>query len=315
MTRKLEEGMKRLEEKLCDIVKKENVILNKDMSKEVSFKVGGMADAFVVPENLDELCNIIKLLREEDVEYFVMGNGSNFIITDKGYHGVIVKISPKYFGEIKMIKFDDECEIEVEAGILMSTLSRELVKESVAGFEFASGIPGTIGGAVFMNAGAYGGEMQDIVQSVKVIDERGDTKVISASEMEFSYRNSRLQRTKEIVISVKMLLKRGNREEIKRKIAQLTKKRNEKQPVNFPSAGSFFKRPAGYYAGTLIQEAGLKGMTVGRAQVSELHGGFIINLGGATATDVLQLRDICKDEVMKKFGVKLETEIRILGDE
>ena len=139
MTGKLEEDMKRLEEKLCDIVKKENVILNKDMSKEVSFKVGGMADAFVVPENLNELCNIIKLLREEDIEYFVMGNGSNFIITDKGYHGVIVKISPKYFGEIKMIKFDDECEIEVEAGILMSTLSRELVKESVAGFEECKG--------------------------------------------------------------------------------------------------------------------------------------------------------------------------------
>lgn len=307
--------MELIVEKISQIIKKENIYCNKDMSKEVSFKAGGVAKVMVIPENIAQLESLIRVLKDSQVDYFIMGNGSNFFVTDKGYKGVIIKIASESFKNINIVKWDESCEVEVGAGVLLSTLARVLIKEEVAGFEFASGIPGTIGGAIFMNAGAYGGEMKDIVASVQVMNPDGEINWLSNEEMNFSYRHSIVQKSGDIVLSCKLHMKKGKKEEISELVNDLMKRRNEKQPVNYPSGGSFFKRPTGYYAGTLIQEAGLKGKRIGGAEVSKLHGGFIINVGGATATDILKLRDVCIDKVKEDFGVQLEPEVRILGEE
>lgn len=302
---------------LSGVVGSENIEKDADMSKEVSFRAGGRADILVRPQNENELVEVLSILNRSGVEYMVMGNGSNLLIRDGGYRGVIVKISSAAFAGFEILNEEDgEVSIKAGAGMLMASLARKLAESSLAGFEFASGIPGSIGGAVFMNAGAYDGEIKDIIVSAEVIGKDGTgISTVTADEMDLSYRHSIFHNTGDVVISVILKLKKGKREEIEEKMAELGRRRNEKQPVNFPSAGSFFKRPEGYFAGKLVQDAGLKGYSVGGAQVSELHSGFVINKGGATASDIIAVMHHCQDEVFKKFGVRLEPEVRILGED
>ena len=298
--------------KLYEVVGEGNIEKNADMSKEVSFRAGGKADILIKPENREQLQTVLKILDEENQEHLVMGNGSNLLIKDGGYKGVIVKITSEAFSDFKV----EKNIVTVGAGMLMASLAKKLTEESLTGFEFASGIPGSIGGGVFMNAGAYGGEMKDIIISADVLTADGkEIKTLKNSDLKLGYRHSILQKTKDIVLSVTMEFKKGNKEEIAAKINDLGKKRNEKQPVNYPSAGSFFKRPEGYFAGKLVQDAGLKGYTVGGAQVSELHSGFVINIGGATATDIIKVMEHCQNIVFEKFGVNLEPEVRIIGED
>lgn len=306
--------MDKLKDKLKTKIAEENIVIDADMSKEVSFKAGGKADMLVTPQNIEELKFLLQVLDEEKVTHIIMGNGSNLLIKDGGYRGVVVKIAGEGFGNMEVL--EDGLTVKVGAAVLMSTFARFLMNNSLAGFEFASGIPGSLGGAVFMNAGAYGGEIKDVLQEVTAVSQDGMTKqVITACDLDLGYRHSALHENGYIVVDATFKFEKGNRDEILKNINDLGKKRNEKQPVNFPSAGSFFKRPTGYFAGKLVQDAGLKGYTVGGAQVSELHSGFVINIGGATATDIVNLMHHCQDTVYEKFGVRLEPEVQILGED
>ncbi len=287
---------------------------NVDMSKEVSFRAGGKADIMITPQNIGELQSILRLLEEKNVPHIVIGNGSNILIKDGGYRGVVVKISSENFGDIKIL--NDKLSIKAGAGVLMSTLGRFLLEKSLTGFEFGSGIPGSLGGAVFMNAGAYGGEIKDILIEATVLTRDGkELKTLTCEDLQLKYRDSILHKTGDIVIDVTLKLQNSDKKLIEEKMIELNQRRNEKQPVNYPSAGSFFKRPEGYFAGKLVQDANLKGYSVGGAQISEKHGGFVINKGGATATDIVNLMKHCQKEVFEKFGVKLEPEVQILGED
>ena len=283
---------------------------NVDMGRYTSFRAGGKAKELVMPENTDELIELMKEIRESGRKYIVLGNGSNTLICDSGFDGVVVRLG-KAFSDIRR----DGNRLICGSGALMSSVAKAALGENLTGFEFASGIPGSIGGAVFMNAGAYGGEMKDIVEEVTVVKKDGSgVSVLSAEDMDFSYRYSILEKTGDIAVSAVLKLESGDHEQIALKMSELTRRRNEKQPVQYPSCGSFFKRPEGYFAGKLIQDAGLKGLTVGGAQVSELHSGFIINRGGASASDIIDLMHLVQNIVYDKFGVKLEPEVRIIGD-
>lgn len=295
--------------KLSEITGKENVTEACDMSRFTSFRAGGKADCMVQPQNTEQLKAVLQLLAAGDVPYMVMGNGSNILVKDSGYKGVIVKMGDAF----NSIDIDGEV-LTAGCGTLMSQVAKAALEESLTGFEFASGIPGSLGGAVFMNAGAYGGEMVHIVKEAKLVSRDGSREyTLSCDELELSYRHSVLHDTGDIVVSVTLQLAKGNKEEISGTMKELAAKRNEKQPVHLPSAGSFFKRPEGYFAGKLVQDAGMKGFSVGAAQVSPLHSGFIVNNGGATATEILQLMEIVQAAVMEQFGVKLEPEVRIIG--
>lgn len=301
--------MKLLTNRLSDIVGAEQVLAPCDMSKFTSFRAGGKADCLVQPQNAEQLKSVLQLLSKENAEYMVMGNGSNILVRDGGYKGVIVKMGDA-FNEID-VKDDI---VTAGSGALMSSVAKAALDASLTGFEFASGIPGSLGGAVFMNAGAYGGEMVHIIQSATLITRDGSREyTLNCDELELSYRHSVLHETGDIVVSVTMQLAHGNQEEIRNTMKELATKRNSKQPVHLPSAGSFFKRPEGHFAGKLVQDAGMKGMSVGAAQVSPLHSGFIVNNGGATATEILQLMEIVQAAVMDQFGVRLEPEVRIIG--
>lgn len=284
---------------------------NVDMREFTSFKAGGKAREMVILESVEELQEIMQEIHRLKKKYIVLGNGSNTLIKDSGFDGIVVKLGEAF----------NKVTVEGErliccTGALMSVVAKAALAADLTGFEFASGIPGSIGGAIFMNAGAYGGEMKDIVESVTLVKNDGSEVVsLSAADMELSYRHSLLEDTRDVAVAVTLKLKKGNHDEIAGRMADLTKRRNEKQPVQYPSAGSFFKRPAGYFAGKLIQDAGLKGATVGGAQVSDLHSGFIINKGGATATDIIDLMHLVQNTVYDKFGVRLEPEVRIIGDE
>ena len=294
-----------------------NIKKDADMSREVSFRAGGKADILVSPQNREQLVGVLSILNEEDADYLVMGNGSNLLIQDGGYRGVVVKISPAVFADFEVLKEENGyVYVRAGAGMLMGIFARRLADLGFAGFEFASGIPGSLGGAVFMNAGAYDGEIRDIIVSAEVIDRNsGEIKTVDADSMELGYRYSVFHRTGDVILSVVFKLKKGDKGKIEAKMAELNKRRNEKQPVSYPSAGSFFKRPEGYFAGKLVQDAGLKGYTVGGAQVSKLHSGFIINIGGATASDIIAVMKHCQKEVYDQFGVNLEPEVRILGED
>lgn len=281
-----------------------------DMKKFTSFKAGGKAREMVILENIEELKEVLGELRRQKRAYIVLGNGSNTLIKDEGFSGTVIKLG-EAFNQVTV----DGDRLICGTGALMSVVAKEALAADLSGFEFASGIPGSIGGAIFMNAGAYGGEMKDIVESVTLVKNDGsDVITVNADEMELSYRHSILEETRDVAISVTLKLEKGDHQEIAAQMADLTKRRNEKQPVQYPSAGSFFKRPAGYFAGKLIQDAGLKGLSVGGAQVSDLHSGFIINKGGATATDIIELMHLVQNTVYDKFGVRLEPEVRIIGD-
>lgn len=301
--------MKSLTNKIIEIVGAENTILQCDMSKFTSFRTGGKADCLVQPQNTEQLKALLQLLSEGDMPYMVIGNGSNILVKDSGYKGIMVKIG-EGFGDIQI----EGNVLSAGCGALMSRVANAALEASLTGFEFASGIPGSLGGAVFMNAGAYGGEMVQIIKDVTLVSKDGSREyTLRCEDMDLSYRHSILHETGDIAVSVRLQLANGDKEAIGAEMKELAAKRNAKQPVNLPSAGSFFKRPEGYFAGKLVQDAGLKGLSVGAAQVSPLHSGFVVNNGGATATEILQLMEIVQATVLEKFGVKLEPEVRIIG--
>lgn len=295
-------------EKLLSVT--DNVLFDEDMKKHTSFRIGGLADAFVSPESALEIEKIICFCRDTDTPYMIMGNGSNILVSDKGIRGVVIHIG----SGMAKCRIED-CDVYADAGILMSTLSKKLLEENLAGFEFASGIPGTLGGGIFMNAGAYGGELKDIIESVTFICPDGMIKTETAEKLDFSYRHSMFQQDGYIILSCKLKLRKGNYEDIKALMSDYNSRRSEKQPLNMPSAGSTFKRPEGHFAGKLIQDAGLMGYSIGGAQVSEKHAGFVVNKGGATARDILDLIEYIQNTVKDKFGVNLEPEVRFAGEE
>lgn len=300
-----------IKQKTENIVDRAFVRENEPMAAHTSFKAGGRADLFVEPQNGEQLRKVLQLYNKENVKYMVLGNGSNVLVRDGGYRGVIVRIG-EAFSSIKR----EENRIICGSGALMSAAARFAASEGLAGLEFASGIPGSIGGAVFMNAGAYGGEIAQVLSSARIISKDGNREFnMTADELQMGYRHSVLHETGDVTVEAVFELQPADINEIKDNIADFTERRNSKQPVNYPSAGSFFKRPEGYFAGKLIQDAGFKGLSVGGAQVSELHSGFIINKGNAAASDILQLMEIVQAGVYDKFGVKLEPEVRIIGEE
>ncbi|MBR3784804.1 MAG: UDP-N-acetylmuramate dehydrogenase [Firmicutes bacterium] len=283
---------------------------NVDMRQYTSFKAGGCAQEMVIVETVEELQTVLQEIQRENKKWLMLGNGSNTLISDKGFDGIVVKLGDG-FGEITVETDGLVCG----TAALMSVVAKAALRESMTGFEPLSGIPGSLGGAVFMNAGAYDGEMKDIVEYVDIVSRDGETlKRVKGEDMDFSYRHSILEETGDVAVSVKLKMPKGDKDAIAAKMQELMKRRNEKQPVQYPSAGSFFKRPSGYFAGKLVQDAGLKGLTVGGAQVSELHSGFVINIGGATATDIIDLMHLVQNTVYDKFGVKLEPEVRIIGE-
>lgn len=296
---------KELGERIPGVCIEENV----PMAQYTSFRAGGKARMMVIPADAEQLSAVLGVLSGSGVQYMVLGNGTNILVKDSGYDGVIVKIGSG-FDYVRQ----EGCRLVCGSGTRMSVAAKAALEGGLSGFEFASGIPGFTGGAVFMNAGAYGGEMKDILRRAKIVSKDGSREFyMTADELEMGYRHTKLHDTGDIVTEVEFILEEGNRTQIKAKMSELMEKRNSRQPVNFPSAGSFFKRPEGYFAGKLIQDAGLKGLSVGGAQVSELHSGFIINRGGATATDILQLMEMIQARVFDEFGVRLETEVRIIG--
>lgn len=279
------------------------------MSLHTSFKIGGPADLFIEPADVEELKKALSFVRQHNIPYYIIGNGTNLLVGDKGIRGAVIKVGENF----NKIEINGE-EIIVEAGVLLSTLSKTAARHSLTGLEFASGIPGYLGGAIAMNAGAYGGEMKDVVEWVEVLDENLELKRFSNAEMQFGYRRSIVEPRGLIVIRCKIRLKKGEQEQINSLMADLNQKRKSKQPLHLPSAGSTFKRPEGYFAGKLIEDAGLRGYKIGGAQVSELHCGFVVNIGDASAKDVLDLIKHIQAVVYSKFGVKLETEVKILGE-
>ena len=296
---------KELGERIPGVCIEENV----PMAQYTSFRAGGKVSMMVIPADAEQLSAVLGVLSGSGVQYMVLGNGTNILVKDSGYDGVIVKIGSG-FDYVRQ----EGCRLVCGSGTRMSVAAKAALEGGLSGFEFASGIPGFTGGAVFMNAGAYGGEMKDILRRAKIVSKDGSREFyMTADELEMGYRHTKLHDTGDIVTEVEFVLEEGNRTQIKAKMSELMEKRNSRQPVNFPSAGSFFKRPEGYFAGKLIQDAGLKGLSVGGAQVSELHSGFIINRGGATATDILQLMEMIQARVFDEFGVRLETEVRIIG--
>ncbi|MDO4189602.1 MAG: UDP-N-acetylmuramate dehydrogenase [Lachnospiraceae bacterium] len=295
-------------EEIKGIVESERVLVNEPMSKHTTFRVGGPCDVYVSIKNEKEAESIIRLLSAYNEPFFVIGNGSNLLVKDEGYRGVIIEIGKNYSD----INIQGDI-VEAKAGALLVKVANECLKASLTGFEFASGIPGTIGGGVFMNAGAYGGELKDVIEKVKVLNYKtGEILEKSCDEMMFSYRHSIAKEEPFIILSAVLKLSHGNIDDIKSRMDELKEQRTSKQPLEYPSAGSTFKRPEGYFAGKLIQDAGLKGYTVGGAQVSEKHSGFVINIGDATAADILTLIDDVRDKVKDQFDVELEPEVCIL---
>ena len=300
---------KKFEGLFKEFYKSENVIVDAEMKNYVHFRVGGPADILLIPENKDQVVKTIEICKNNNIPYFVVGNGSNLLVRDGGIKGVVIK-----FNEVKNITVQGEV-IEAECGAMLKDVSNEALKSSLAGFEFACGIPGTIGGAVFMNAGAYDGEIAHVIESAEVIDNNGEIKVLSKDELELGYRSSVVMKKNYIVLSARFKLKHGEVRKIKEIVEDLTNKRESKQPLEYPSAGSTFKRPVGYYAGKLIQDAGLKGYVIGGAAVSEKHSGFVINKSNATAKDILDLIAHIQNEVKDKFDVELHPEVRIIGED
>jgi len=294
------------QDKLLEIV--EMAILDEPMSRHTSFKVGGPARFFVNVESTAELVLVIALCKHEDMPYAIIGRGSNLLVSDEGFDGVVIHI-----GDALSRSFIDDTTITAAAGISLGSLAMKAYESGLTGLEFAAGIPGSLGGAVIMNAGAYGGEMKDVITSVTVVGPEGKPFEIPAEEMDFGYRSSRAAKEQLIVLSAKLQLAHGNKEEIKARMDELAAKRREKQPLEFPSAGSTFKRPEGNYAGALIEAAGLKGYSIGGAQVSEKHAGFVINKGGATAADIYSLCNYVREKVRESSGISLELEVKTLG--
>ncbi len=282
---------------------------DEDMSLHTTLKMGGKAHVFVTVKTMAALGELIRVLKSVKSDYFLLGNGSNILVSDKGLNIPVIRLA----GDFDKVTAEGDM-IKAGAAALLSSVARTALDNSLTGLEFASGIPGSVGGAMVMNAGAYGGEMKDAVVSVKVMDENGDVSDYSNEDMAFGYRDSILKRRKLIVIETVFKLNKGDKKSIKNTMDELNKKRREKQPLEYPSAGSTFKRPEGYFAAKLIEDAGLKGYTVGGACVSEKHAGFCVNKDNGTADDFYKLMSDVKDRVYKESGVTLEPEVIMLGE-
>lgn len=286
-----------------------DIKIDEKLSEYVNFKVGGPADILLIPNSKEQVIKSIKICKENNIPFYLIGNGSNILVRDGGFRGVVLSLK-----NVKNIYVDGE-KIEAECGVMLKEVSDKAMENSLTGFEFACGIPGTIGGAVFMNAGAYDGEISKVIESAEVIDENCNIIRLSREELDFGYRSSLVMKKGYTVLSAVFKLEKGQVKTIKELIEDLTNKRESKQPLEYPSAGSTFKRPTGYFAGKLIQDAGLKGYSIGGAAVSEKHSGFVINKGNATAKDITDLIKHIQDEVKKQFGVDLHPEVRIIGEE
>lgn len=302
--------MGKLIEQLVDISGEQNVIQNEPMKRHTTFRIGGPCDIFIKPRSIEEIRQIIEVVKENKVPYYVVGNGSNLLVSDDGYRGVIINL----FNNFSDITVEGNT-ITASAGALLGKIGYTALKNSLTGFEFATGIPGTLGGAVVMNAGAYGGEMKDVLSEVTVLTKEGELLTLKADELELGYRTSIVMKKGYVVVSATFTLEKGEHQKIEDRVNDLTKRREEKQPLEYPSAGSTFKRPEGHFTGKLIQEAGLKGFCIGGAAVSKKHSGFVINKGGATAKDVLDVIKHVQDTVREKFNVELQTEVRIVGED
>lgn len=292
---------------LENIIKKGNILYNEPMSRHTTFRTGGPVSVFVEPFGEEELISLLKECNKHNIKFYIIGNGSNILVPDEGIDGMIIKIN-KGFDEIRV----KDNIVKAQAGALLSKIAAYALNEALTGFEFAAGIPGSLGGAITMNAGAYGGEMKNVVKSVRIMDYNGNIYNKSTEEMDFSYRHSIISNNDYIVLEADFLLEKGNKDQIRETMNDLAYKRRTKQPLEYPSAGSTFKRPEGYFAGKLIMDAGFSGYCVGDAQVSQKHCGFIINKGKATTTDILRLIEEVKKGVYDKFGVMLEPEVMLL---
>lgn len=330
---------------LKEIAKNSEIKTDEPMALHTTFRIGGPADIFIETNDIKDLINIIRYLQKEKCRYFVIGNGSNLLVDDRGYRGVVVctRGNNKHFAKSKVVtQLDDVCiyskgdsikaELFVEkgysddiarlksknivhagSGILLSKLASVIAENGFSGFEFAGGIPGTLGGAVAMNAGAYGGEIKDVIEGVRIITESGDIKVLKKEELDMSYRSSIIQKEHMIVLDALFAFENGDKEQILNRIKELNDKRRSKQPLEYGSAGSTFKRPEGYFAGKLIQDLGLKGYRCGDIMVSEKHSGFIVNVGNGTFKQAMDVINHVKDEVRKHCGVSMELEVKILS--
>ena len=296
--------------KLQAFLKPEQYIFDAPMSEHTTFKIGGLADVLIFPSSIEEVINVLKLVNENKIPYEILGNGSNVLVRDKGIRGAVIKFDNQ-FADIKR----NETKLIVGAGAKLKDVSNFAAENGLSGIEFAVGIPGSIGGAVFMNAGAYGGEMKNVISRVRAVSNDGECTILCGNELDLGYRHSIFQDNGYAICEIELQLAEGNVDEIKNAMEDFTQRRESKQPLDYPSAGSTFKRPKGYFAGTLIDKTGLKGLRVGDAMVSNKHAGFVVNAGHATAEDVLNLIEEVKRRVYETHGVRLSPEVRIIGEE
>lgn len=301
--------MKQAAERLKQAVGAGIFLTDEPMSRHTTFRTGGPADIYIEPSGVEELKQVLDICREENVAYTIIGNGSNLLVGDGGYRGVLISFG-KPFAQVTI----EGAQVRTGAGALLSAVAKQVLNASLTGFEFAAGIPGTIGGAMVMNAGAYGGELCQVLREATVLTPEGEVKTLPAEELELGYRTSCVQKNGYIVLEAVLQLQPGNADDIRAVMDALASKRREKQPLEYPSAGSTFKRPEGHFAGRLIQDAGLRGFRVGGAQVSEKHCGFVINRDHATSADILSLCRQVQEKVKAQFGVELELEVKLLGE-
>lgn len=309
-------------QKLKDIIKQSQILIEEPLAKHTTFKIGGPATFLLLPETCLQVASLVNICHKENMPFYVLGNGSNLLVSDKGYHGVIIKLS-QTFSKVSIEELNQTDKLNIketkyvvkaQAGILLSELANEIAEYGLEGFEFAAGIPGTLGGAVTMNAGAYDGEIKHSIVEATLLDQEGNIFKLGKEELQLGYRKSIIQDNHYIVLDASFSFPRGNKDEIKNKINDLNARRRDKQPLEYPSAGSTFRRPEGYYAGKLIMDSGLRGYRVGNAQVSEKHCGFVINTGAATAVEVRTLISEVIQIVFDKYGVVLEPEVKLLGE-
>ena len=306
---------KEMTPRLIELLGEEHVFLEEPMAEHITFRVGGPAEWFVPVKTTEQLKQVMELCREQKVPYYIIGNGSDLLVADSGIRGVIIRLT----GEFEEITANEKvnegvCDICAGAGVMLATLSLRAGKKGFTGLEFANGIPGTVGGAVLMNAGAYGGEIKDTIVAADVLTKDGELRRLEKEELKLSYRHSVMMESGDVVLRAYFRLTVRPKLQIFVMMESYRKARQEKQPLNYPSAGSTFKRPEGYFAGKLIQDAGLSGYKVGGAMVSQKHAGFVINAGNATAADIYQLIQHIRQTVKEKFQVELEPEVRFLGD-
>lgn len=286
-----------------------DIKIDEKLSEYVNFKVGGPADILLIPNSKEQVIKSIKICKENNIPFYLIGNGSNILVRDGGFRGVVLSLK-----NVKNIYVDGE-KIEAECGVMLKEVSDKAIENSLTGFEFACGIPGTIGGAVFMNAGAYDGEISFVIESAEVLDDNQEIRILSKEELNLGYRQSVVMQKGYVVLSATFKLTPDDHDKIESRVNELTTRREDRQPLEYPSAGSTFKRPEGHFAGKLIEDAGLKGYTVGGACVSEKHAGFVINKANGTAKDVLDVIHHVQEEVKRQFGVELHPEVRILGED